>query len=78
MLMKHKPSQYLAIPHALLKSLFCVWVCVCVCVCVLCVKADSGAPGMGAALCSPTGPTQADARSCYTWHWPKQKGGAVA
>lgn len=55
MLMKHKPSQYLAMPNALLKSLFCV--------CALCLKDDSGALAVGAPALFLNGPNCDDARS---------------
>lgn len=55
MLMKHKPSQYLAMPNALLKSLFCV--------CALCLKDDSGALAVGAPALFLNRPNCDDARS---------------
>lgn len=46
--------------------------------CALCVKDDSGAPGIGAPTLFLNGTNWEDAKWFYTWHWPKQKGGAAA
>lgn len=50
MLMKHKPSQYLVMPHALLNSVFYVHVCVC----FMC-EGWLQYPGMAGPHCSWTG-----------------------
>lgn len=46
--------------------------------CALCLKDDSSALAVGAPALFLNRPNCDDARSFYTWHWPKQKGGAAA
>lgn len=74
MLMKHKPSQCLAMPPALLKSVFCAYLSMCVGVNVLCVRDDSSALAWLPHTAPKTGLTETMPGCFYTWHQPKQKG----
>lgn len=67
MLMKHKPSQCLAMPHALLEKAYCA----CVCVCSPYTWRMTRVPWHG---CAELFLTVMMPGAFYTWHWPEPEG----